>query len=164
MSKLDSFFNYLNKKDERRNIRYEKQMAIDAEKERQKNVALIFLFGILFLISIFCFSIGGIYSCIDENKRQEELLKRQQQIEMWIEEGRIPTTFTDESLVGQKYTAVKQQLELAGFTNIHLIDLNDGGFLGLDTDKVKTISINGISDFLADDYFFATDKIIITYY
>ena len=164
MSKLDSLFEYLNKRDERRSIEYEKQMAIDAENERQKNVVLIFVFGILFLIIIFCAMMGGIYSCVDNKNKQEELAKRQQQIEIWIEEGRIPITFTDESLVGQKYTAVKQQLELAGFTNIHLIDLNDGGFLGLDTDKVKTISINGISDFLADDYFFATDKIIITYY
>lgn len=55
------------------------------------------------------------------------------------------------------------QLEALGFENIETIDLDNAG-LFTKNGSVASISINGDSDFSKEDYFFITDKIIITYH
>ena len=64
---------------------------------------------------------------------------------------------------GQNYEPVIAQLQALGFENIETIDLDDAGFFTKDN-SVASISVNGDSDFTEEDYFFTTDKIIITYH
>ena len=64
----------------------------------------------------------------------------------------------------EKLDAVVAQLEALGFTNIETIDLDDSGLAFWNNGKVASVSINGDDSFSNDDYFFPTDKIIITYH
>lgn len=64
---------------------------------------------------------------------------------------------------GQNYEAVVAQLQALRFENIETIDLDDAGLFTKDG-SVASVSVNGDSDFTEEDYFFTTDKIIITYH
>ena len=64
----------------------------------------------------------------------------------------------------EKVDAVVAQLEALGFTNIETIDLNDSGLAFWNSGKVASVSINGDNSFSTDDYFFPTDKVVITYH
>ena len=67
-------------------------------------------------------------------------------------------------MIDEDYHTVVEQLMAAGFTNIELIDLNDGGLFNYRQDKVESVSIGGKRSFFPKDWFYITDKIIITYY
>ena len=64
---------------------------------------------------------------------------------------------------GKNYEAIVSQLQALGFENIEAIDLDDSGFFTKDG-SIDSISVNGNPDFSEDDYFFTTDKIVITYH
>lgn len=64
----------------------------------------------------------------------------------------------------EKLDAVVAQLEALGFKNIETIDLDDSGLAFWNNGKVASISINGDDSFSSNDYFFPTDKVIITYH
>ena len=81
-----------------------------------------------------------------------------------LSQGKIAIGCSYEDCVGKNYTEVLYQLQAAGFTNIVLNDLGTGGFLWLETDKIKSISVAGKTKFYSDDFFYPDAKIIITYY
>ncbi len=64
----------------------------------------------------------------------------------------------------QNYETVVKQFELMGFKNIDVVDLNDSGLLFWQDGVINSISINGDSSFEENDYFYCTDKVIITYH
>lgn len=153
----ESFFDYLNENKKRKSIENEKRRIQQIEEDKRNNKIAIIAMIFLFAFAIIMFSILGISACVEKQERE-------QYIEKSIAQGKITVQSSDDDLKGENYQTVKSQLESAGFTNIELIDLNDGGFLGLETDKVKSVSIAGDNDFDAYDYFFPNDKIIITYH
>lgn len=153
----ESFFGYLSENKKRKSIEREKRRQEQIKEDKRNAKIGIVSIIIIFFIAIIINSVLGISSCV---KKQE----KQKHIKESIAQGKIAVQSSDDDLKGENYQTVKLQLESAGFTNIELIDLNDGGFLGLDEEKVKLVSIAGDSDFEKDDYFFPNDKIIITYY
>ena len=78
-------------------------------------------------------------------------------------QGKIQAGYYKDYL-NQKYEAVEQQMEAAGFTNIVIIDLNDPGMFGGKKDKVQSISIAGNSSFESVHWFYPDDKVIISHY
>ena len=66
--------------------------------------------------------------------------------------------------VGEDYIIVVQQFEELGFENITTIDLDDSGVAFWKNGKVKSISIDGNSDFDSINYFYKDDKVIIKYH
>ena len=65
---------------------------------------------------------------------------------------------------GNKYQAVLEQLDSAGFTNITTIDLDDAGWIINKADTVDSVSIGGDSSFISSDYFEPDAKVIISYH
>ncbi len=66
--------------------------------------------------------------------------------------------------IGQNYKAVVEQFEEMGFKNIVTVDLKDSGITFWKDETVKSISINGDSDFGSLSYFDPDEKVIITYH
>lgn len=69
-----------------------------------------------------------------------------------------------EDYIDKNYKEVKASLELLGFTNIELVDLDESSFLSFNKNDVKTITIDGKSSFDDDDFFPLDSKIVIMYY
>lgn len=143
-----------------KNINHIKRKIDETEIEKAKVDAkeskYFFLFGALFLILGFG-SLG--IMALDE---KYEAWKAEKVIQEAEQQGKLkigsPSDFK-----GQNYESVVAQLKALGFVNIETIDLDDSGLFTKDG-SVASISINGDSDFAEEDYFFTTDKIIITYH
>lgn len=78
-------------------------------------------------------------------------------------QGKIQAGFYRDYL-GQNYEVVEKQMEAAGFKNIEIIDLEQPGLLGGKKNKVQSISIAGDSSFDSGDWFYPSDKVIISHY
>lgn len=77
----------------------------------------------------------------------------------------VNTPYSSEDCLGKNYSTVKSDLETAGFVNISEEIIEDVELT--ETDKngmIESISINGISDFSANEKFNSLAKIIITYH
>ena len=70
----------------------------------------------------------------------------------------------DEDYIGEDYKAVVSELKAIGFENITTIDSKDSGVKFWINKEVKSISIDGMSDFDELDYFEKDVKVIITYH
>lgn len=64
----------------------------------------------------------------------------------------------------ENYEFVVAEMQALGFKDIELIDLDDAGFFKNNANTVKSISVNGNSKFTNQNYFYITDKVIITYH
>lgn len=77
----------------------------------------------------------------------------------------VNTPYSSEECLGKNYNTVKSDLEAAGFVNISEEIIEDVELT--ETDKngmIESVSINGISDFSANEKFNSLAKIIITYH
>ena len=108
-------------------------------------ITFAFVVSIFFLIAAIAISIGGYESC-------------------QASQGKVKIKCFQSEFEDQNYRTVLEQLKALGFTDIELIDLNDGGLFNYREDLVKSVSIGGNSNFLPTDWFYTTDKVIISYY
>lgn len=77
----------------------------------------------------------------------------------------IPTKYSDEELLGLNYTAVKQKLENAGFSNVSVVKTEDLTLEQIEQDnKVFEIKISDDTDFEKDDKYAYDTKIVIQYH
>ncbi len=77
----------------------------------------------------------------------------------------LQVSFSSEDIVGENYETAYEILENDGFYNIELVEENDLVFgLISKENSIKSISINGDSDFEQDDWFPAESVIKITYH
>lgn len=113
----------------------------------------------LFLILLAC--IGYLYNFFDERKREE---REREEIAQTSKALGLLCGGTDEEYIGEDYKAVVEHLKAIGFTNITTVDSKDAGLKFWTNKEVKSISIDGKSDFDEYDYFYPDVKIIITYH
>ena len=150
---FESAFDFFAKVREQKIIEDEKRrkrLEAEAKEDERKLKIILIIFAAFCLLTAICVLSGlGISSCI----RNQE-----------IEGGKIVINYNESDFKGENYDIVKTQLEIEGFTNIILIDLNDHGFLGLQEDKVKSVSVDGKTNYSRDDIFYPDVKIVITYY
>lgn len=108
----------------------------------------------LLLIGMLVLSLGGLYlgEYIDDKAA-----------EVAIAEGKISAGFHGD-YEGENYQAVQKQLEVLGFANIELIDLENAGLFKNKKDTVEMVSIDGRTDFQQSDYFETIAKVIISYH
>ena len=136
-----------------------KEIKEDRENERRhKDSKRIYLFsGLMFLLAFaIFFGMFGMLSC-DEQKRHEN--ERQA-----IDAGMIKIGRSSSSFEGMKYQAAVSELELAGYTNISTIDLDDAGLFKNKKDTIERVAINGKTSFSSDDYFSPDAQIVISYH
>lgn len=62
------------------------------------------------------------------------------------------------------YEFVVAEFQALGFEDIEIIDLDDAGLFKNKADTVESVSVKGNSKFTWQDYFFITDKVIITHH
>lgn len=122
-----------------------------AKETKYMTLLIAFMFTLMFTILLGMGAMEG----IKEWRAERAIQKAEQQGKLKIGS---PSDFK-----GQNYEAVVAQLEALGFENIDTVDLDDAGFF-TKKNSVASISVNGNSDFAEEDYFFTTDKIIITYH
>ena len=134
-----------------KSININKRTVNEAEVIRAKTERLSdrlwFVFFALFCLLVF---LGFRYISLEERKAELE--------------GKVKVRTSSEDFIGKNYTAVIPQLKAIGFENIETVDLNDAGWFNNKADTIDTISINGDSNFVASDYFFITDKVVIVYH
>lgn len=129
---------------------------IEKAKASAKELKYLFLVYALFLVLGFGYlGVSALNDKIEEWKTEKAIQKAE-------EEGKIKVGDSEE-FEGKNFEAVVKQLKALGFENIETIDLDDSGFF-TKADSIESISINGDSKFEENDYFYTTDKIIITYH
>ncbi len=131
----------------------------DRENERRSKdskYSLFFGFAMFVLVFAACFGMLGLSTCSENKERQNEQKE--------IAAGKIKVGQSSTEIEGKKYTAVVAELELAGFTNISTVDLDDAGLFKNKKDTVGRISIDGRTSFSASDYFYPNVQIIISYH
>lgn len=64
----------------------------------------------------------------------------------------------------KNYEFVIAEFQALGFEDIDTIDLDNAGLFKNKADTEESVSVNGNSKFTWRDYFFTTDKVIITYH
>lgn len=89
----------------------------------------------------------------------EDIIEKQS-----IAEGKVQIGTNWEDFQGQNYKTVVNELKARGFTNIETHDLDDAGWMKSEENTIKSVSVNGKTQFNRNDYFNLTDKIIITYH
>lgn len=137
---------------------YINEAALEKEKRRERENSrehkeFIYFITICFLFVLICFGSLELMDLNEKKNRQEAL-----------DAGMIQVGQSASELEGQKYQSVMQILEIAGFTNIDIVDLDDAGWFTNKADTVAKITIGGDSSFSASTYFDPTTKIIISYH
>lgn len=118
----------------------------EKEKEHDHKIGKMIIVG-YGIFMLFLFVSMGISRCQDtiQDKRSEKA-------------GMIKAPNSD-TLKNENYKYVESTLKASGFTSIELIDIDENDNSG----KVKTVSINGDSDFY-NDWFYPDAKVVISYH
>lgn len=89
---------------------------------------------------------------------------REKRIQEYIDAGMITVGISSDDAKGMKYTALVNQLEASGFTNIKTVDLDDAGWFKNKADTVESITIDGDTYFGSASYYDPSARIIISYH
>ncbi len=101
--------------------------------------------------------------CLNHYDFKKNESEREKRAAVSKEQGMI-NAGKDEDYIGEDYKAVVSELKAIGFENITTIDSKDSGVKFWTNKEVKSISIDGMSDFDELDYFEKDVKVIITYH
>jgi len=144
-----------------KNINHTKRTVNEAEILRQQNESAKIKqdakdqkWAWLVLIGIMVFSLGSLFFIDYKDDKAAEAA---------IAEGKISAGFHGD-YEEENYQVVQKQLEVLGFTNIELIDLENAGLFKNKKDTVETVSIDGYSVFQESDYFGTDAKVIISFH
>lgn len=130
-----------------------KQLEFKENQERRKhqeNKTTWIVMIILFLLPMMFLGIMAIDEDINEKQS--------------IAEGKVQIGTYWKDFQGQNYETVVNELKARGFTNIETYDLDDAGWLKNKENTIKSVSVNGETQFYGYDYFNLTDKIVLTYH
>lgn len=137
-----------------KNINYTKRKINETEIEKAKASAketkytLIFI-AAMFILMIGCFTVPSLKETLDAKKEEQA--------------GKI-NIGSHYDYEEKNYEFVIAEFQAIGFEDIEAIDLDDAGIFKNKADTVESVSVNGNSKFTWQDYFFITDKVIITYH
>lgn len=137
-----------------KNINHIKRKIDETEIEKARASAketkytLIFI-AAMFILMIGCFTVPSL--------KQEYDAKKEEQ----AGKVKIGSHYDYEE---KNYEFVVAEFQALGFEDIETIDLDDAGIFKNKADTVECVSVNGNSKFTWQDYFFITDKVIITYH
>ena len=138
--------------DTKREIEFERLAHKERQDKRDNRMFGATMLGLaIFVLLLF----GALFAMDISSTKKAEEMEAQGKV-------KIGTYYSD--FEGEKYQAVVKELEARGFTNIETVDLDDAGWFTNKADTIKSISINGNTQFNSSDYFYLTDKIVITYH
>lgn len=137
-----------------KNINHTKRKIDEAEIEKAKASAketkyiLIFI-AAMFILMIGCFTVPNLKETSDAKKEEQA--------------GKI-NIGSHYDYEEKNYEFVIAEFQALGFEDIEIIDLDDAGIFKNKAGTVESVSVSGNSKFTWQDYFFITDKVIITYH
>ncbi|MBR6229492.1 MAG: hypothetical protein IKQ97_07125 [Eubacterium sp.] len=126
-----------------------KQRKREKTAETVTTIALLFLLGGMLLFSIYH---------MDKSEKERKAEEAAMQAAGMIHAG------SSSDYLDKDYEGVIKQFEELGFEDIQAIDIGDEGFLWKDKGKVESVSIAGDSSFSSSDFFYLSDKVIISYH
>lgn len=137
-----------------KNINHTKRTINETEVEKAKASAketkyTVILIAFMFVLMIGYFTIPGLIEELNAKKEEQA--------------GKI-NIGSHYDYEEKNYEFVVAEFQALGFEDIDTIDLDDAGFFKNKADTVESVSVNGNSKFTWQDYFYVTDKVIITYH
>lgn len=140
----------------------EKTKLAKIENDKAETKAAAITVAIVFpLLFIFIFVLIFNSERSEERERQQKIEQEQQYIEL----GKIRVATSADDLKKLNFNSVVASLNGLGFTDIETIPVYDVMTKSdINYNKIESISIAGDYDFRSDDFFFKTDKVVITYH
>ncbi|MCR5402451.1 MAG: hypothetical protein K6E91_01350 [Butyrivibrio sp.] len=131
------------------------------KQEKHRNKIRLILLGVILYIAISLFFammelFEGGYEIVDDFFYKHK-------VENMAEEGMF-SAGNSRDYINENYKGVVSQLKAAGFKNVKKVNLNDVFFLSDENSKVVSVSINGNSDFVRNDFWDGSEKVVVTYH